>query len=149
MVTNLVKFLLPVAVHVVFIRESKVLLARRVGTGFEDGKYGLVGGHLDGGETLKQAAARECEEEVGVDLTPDELEALGMEHYTSPTGEGIDFYFRATSWRGEPYARAECDEVRWFSLDDLPPDIVPFMRDAVKRFESGSQWFNEIGWTSA
>ena len=131
-----------------FIRENEILLIWRADTGFEDGNYGLVGGHLEGGETLKQAATRECEEEIGVSLSPADLEVVGVEHYTSPTGEGIDFYLRATAWQGEPYARAECDRVSWFGLDALPPNMVVFMRNAVERYRAGGKWFSEIGWDS-
>ena len=142
------RYLVPVAVHVMFVGGNKVLLIRRANTGFEDGNYGLIGGHLGGGETLKQAASRECEEEIGVSVSPANLEILGVERYTSPTGEGIDFYCKATAWQGEPYARAECDEVAWFDLDDLPPNMIPFMRDALQRHLSGGGWFSEIGWDS-
>ena len=90
------RFTLPVVAHVFLIRGETVLLARRAGTGFEDGRYGPVGGHLEPGETLVQAAIRECEEEIGVRLEPAALELLGVTHYTSPTGDGIDFFFRAT-----------------------------------------------------
>lgn len=58
---------LPVAVHTFLLRSGSVLLLRRCNTGFEDGNYGLVGGHLEGGESVTQAAIRECREEVRVD----------------------------------------------------------------------------------
>ena len=32
---------------------------RRSDTGFKDGYYGPIGGHLEGGETIQQAAIRE------------------------------------------------------------------------------------------
>jgi hypothetical protein len=37
---------LPVAVHTFLLRSGAVLLLRRSDTGFEDGNYGPVGGHL-------------------------------------------------------------------------------------------------------
>lgn len=57
-------FRYPVAVHLFFIRNRQVLLLRRFNTGYEDGNYSVVAGHVDAGETVTQAAIREAEEEV-------------------------------------------------------------------------------------
>lgn len=141
------RFTLPVAVHVFLVREHTVLLARRADTGFEDGNYGPPGGHLEPGETLFEAAIRECREEVGVELEPTTLEAIGVTHYTSPTGDGIDFFFRATRWTGEPTVTAECDDLRWYPLDMLPDNTVPFVRRAVEHHLLGGTWLDETGWT--
>jgi 8-oxo-dGTP diphosphatase len=113
---------LPVAAHVFLLRQGAVLLLRRRGTGFEDGKYGLPAGHLDGGEPATAAASRECREEVGVVVAPADLRAVGMVHWTAAAGEGIDLFFAATRWAGEPTPCAECDEVRWCALGALPAE---------------------------
>jgi ADP-ribose pyrophosphatase YjhB (NUDIX family) len=59
---------LPVVAHVFLLRPGSILLVRRCNTGFKDGNYGPVGGHLDGGESIIRAAIRECREEVGVEI---------------------------------------------------------------------------------
>lgn len=125
-----------------FIKNGEILLARRTNTGFEDANYGLIGGHLAGHETVKQAAMRECHEEIGVSIAAVDLDVIGVEHYVSPTGEGIDFYCKANRWQGEPYARAECDNITWFKLDNLPKTMIPFMRDAIARYLSEQSWFS-------
>ncbi len=43
-----------------------LLLGKRLGTGFRDGQWCLPGGHVDPGERIRQAAAREAEEELGI-----------------------------------------------------------------------------------
>ena len=140
---------LPVVAHVFLTRDGAVLLARRSGTGVEDGNYGPVGGHLEPGESVVQAAVRECREEVGVNFVTSAVRPLGVTHYTSPTGDGIDFFLEATQWVGEPTATAECDDLRWCRLDTLPPNTIPFVRRALELPLVGGVWFDESGWDAA
>jgi 8-oxo-dGTP diphosphatase len=141
------RFKLPIAVHVFLLRSGSILLLQRHNTGFEDGNYGLPAGHLEPGESVTHAAVRECREEVGIELDPTDLRAIGVTHYTSPTGEGVDFFFTATRWRGEPTTCAECSSVEWYPLDALPDNTIPFVRRAIARQLSGKEWFDEDGWT--
>jgi 8-oxo-dGTP pyrophosphatase MutT (NUDIX family) len=53
------RFEMPVAVHLFLIEENKILLLRRFNTGYEDGNYSLIAGHLDGNEDVKSAMIRE------------------------------------------------------------------------------------------
>jgi 8-oxo-dGTP diphosphatase len=137
---------LPVAAHTFLLRSGSVLLQRRSNTGFEDGSYGPVGGYLEGGESVRQTAIRECREEIGVEIDPAGLTVVGVAHYNSPTGEGIDFFLSATRWAGEPFPRAECDDLRWCPLDALPENTIPFVRRAIEHHLQAGRWFDEIGW---
>ena len=47
-------FLAPVAVHLLLVKDDRVLLLKRYNTGYEDGNYSVVAGHIDGGEDLNR-----------------------------------------------------------------------------------------------
>jgi 8-oxo-dGTP diphosphatase len=137
---------LPVAVHIFFLRDNHVLLLRRANTGYEDGNYSVVAGHLDGGERITQAAVREAKEEVGVDLRPADLRVVGVMHRVS-TEECVDFFLSATEWAGTVSNREpdKCSELCWCVLDALPENTIPHIRAALEDFRRGV-WFAEFGW---
>lgn len=68
------------AVHLFLMRGSQVLLLRRFNTGYEDGNYSVVAGHLDGGEEVVDAIIREAREEAGITLFRDRTEVIGVMH---------------------------------------------------------------------
>ncbi len=122
----------PTTVHLFFIRGREVLLSRRFQTGYRDGDYSVPAGHLDGGETVVEAARREALEEVGVPLTEEDLAFTGVMHRIEDE-ERVDFFFLVRSWPREPFNNEpeKCDDLRWFSLDALPDNTVPYVRQAL------------------
>lgn len=134
------------AVHLFLVREGRVLLLRRWNTGYEDGNYSVVAGHLDGGEEVVAAAVREAREEVGIDVGPSDLRVVGVMHRRSDD-ERIDFFLEARRWSGEIANRepTKCDELRWADPDRLPPNVVPYVRRALDNHRRGV-WFDSFGW---
>jgi 8-oxo-dGTP diphosphatase len=136
----------PVAVHIFLIRDGEILLLRRYNTGYEDGKYSVVAGHVDGGETIRQASSREAEEEVGIKIDPKDLRVVEIMQRRSED-ERVDFFLEAQKWSGELENREpqKCDQVAWFPLDDLPENTVPYVKRALSNYRQGI-WFEEYGW---
>lgn len=136
----------PVAVHLFLMREDQVLFLRRFNTGYEDGNYSVPAGHLDGGESVRRAMVREAREELGINIPPDDLVFAGVFHRKSED-ERVDFFMVARSWDGAPrnYEPEKCDEVKWFSLDALPENLIPYVRRALEAYSGGEQ-FVEYGW---
>ena len=81
----------PVAVHLFFFQDERVLLLRRFNTGWQDGKYSVPAGHVEAGESVTAAAIREAGEELGVCLKPEMLEVIHVMHRKS-NDERVDFF---------------------------------------------------------
>ncbi|MBI2579378.1 MAG: NUDIX domain-containing protein [Candidatus Aenigmarchaeota archaeon] len=137
--------LVPVS-HLVLMRDDKILLIRRFNTGYEDGKYSVVAGHLDGNETFTEAMIREAEEEAGIAIKSEDLEVVHVMHRKS-ADERIDLFFMADRWGGEPknMEPGKCDDMRWFGADDLPPNTIPYVRHAIENIRKNI-FYSEFGW---
>jgi 8-oxo-dGTP diphosphatase len=136
----------PVTVHLLFIRENKILLARRSNTGYRDGEYSVPAGHLDGDETVRAAAAREAEEEVGVRIRAGDIRFSSVMHRIEGD-ERVDFFVQVQRWDGE-IVNAEpdkCDDLRWVDFDSLPENTIPYVRRAIANHLNGIP-FDEFGW---
>jgi 8-oxo-dGTP pyrophosphatase MutT (NUDIX family) len=136
----------PVTVHLFFRREDQILLLRRFNTGYADGQYSVPAGHLDGGETVMAAAAREAFEEVGVRVDAQALVFSGVMHRNEGE-ERVDFFVQVPAWQGEPVnAEPEkCDELRWADLKALPDNLIPYVERAIRNDLNGVR-FDEFGW---
>jgi len=124
------------SVYLVLIKENKILFSRRYNTGYFDGNYSFPAGHLDGNETLKQAMMRETKEEIGVVLDSADLELVHTMNRRIPDNERVDFFFTAKKWQGEPKIMEsdKCDDLSWFEFNDLPKNIIPYIRQAIDSF---------------
>ncbi len=140
------RFKLVAAVHLFLVRDGQVLLLRRYNTGYEDGKYSVIAGHLEGGEEVKTAAIREAKEEAGIRLFPDDLDVVGVMHRHS-ADERIDFFLVARRWEGDIVNREpdKCDDLSWFDIDRLPDNLIPYVRQAWENYCNGV-WFDSFGW---
>ena len=136
----------PVAVHLFFLRQQQVLLLRRFNTGYEDGNYSVVAGHVDAGETVTQAAVREASEETGVSLAAEALHIVHVMHRKSED-ERVDFFVAVQHWAGEISNREphKCDALAWYPLDALPGNVIPYVRCALEYYQKGI-YYSEFGW---
>lgn len=95
-----------VGVIALVISEGKVLLGKRL-QGRAAGTWGFPGGHVEVGEQLAAAAARELQEETG--LVADSLEFIGVANYPDHNHHWVHVNFLVTQWHGE--------------LENLEPDV--------------------------
>lgn len=140
------KFKLRSAVYLLPIKDGKVLLSRRFNTGWMDGKYSLIAGHLDGNETVFEAMIREAFEEAKIVINKDDLIPATVIHRKSEV-EYIDFFFVVNKWEGEPTIGEpnKCDDLSWYPLNNLPDNLLPYIKEAIENYKNKIAFF-ESGW---
>lgn len=124
------------AIIVLIQRGERILLAR--GHGFAPGRFGIVAGFVEPGESLEDAVRREVREEVSLEL--DDLEYFGSQPWPFP--HGIMIGFRAGYGAGEiSIDETELAEAGWYAIDDLP--TIPTKLSIARRLIDA--WASEQG----
>jgi 8-oxo-dGTP pyrophosphatase MutT (NUDIX family) len=138
-----------IASYLVLFDGNKVLLSQRHNTGYHDGNYSVVAGHVEPGETFTQTVIREAKEEAGIDLDTDTLYVAHTQHRKSDLddSERVHIYFVAEKWAGEITNCEEdkCSGLSWFDLDDLPTNMVPCVRESILNIRNKKP-YSEFGW---
>ena len=118
----------------ILISGKKVLLERHATIGIQQScKWDLPGGKIENGETVEEALCRELREELGI-----EIEILfsfpycGISQWTF--ADGIRHYLLiAFACRVTSGVVAVRDDLRWWSLNDLP-DMVEADQAILQRY---------------
>ena len=135
-----------VSVYLILRRNNEILFLLRKNTGYCDGLYGLVAGHVDEGEGAITAMVREAKEEAGIEILPDRLKPVHIMH-RSEKRNNVDIFFECSDWRGAICNREpeKCEALQFFSLDALPANSIEYIRRALKDISRG-KFFSEFGW---
>ena len=107
-------------------RGDEFLLVRKAD--WAPGRYSLVAGFLDIGESLEECAVREVREETGIEVT--NVRYVGSQSWPFPTQ--LMAGFLADYVGGEIVVEsAELESARWFCADRMP-DALPSMRSIAR-----------------
>lgn len=140
------RFKLIAEVHLVLRQEGKLLLLLRRNTGYMDGHWGLVAGHVDGGETFRSAMAREASEEAGLTIAPADLMLRHTMHRFSDS-ERLSLFFEPVSWQGPPVNREpeKCAALEWHDPGTPPQPTIGYIEAALEAIARGER-YSEYGW---
>lgn len=120
-------------VNAFVIKDGKLLLGKRK-NGYGNGSWGLPGGHLEMGESMLKAVARELFEETGL-----EAETFTFLNLVNTPREGehyLQLGFVANNVSGELTLKEpeKCEEWQYFELNNLPNPIFSSHKDLIKTF---------------
>jgi 8-oxo-dGTP diphosphatase len=99
--------------------------------GFGAGKYAGIGGRVETGESVFQAAVRELGEEIDIKAAEDDLKRMGHLTFLFPAQPAWSqrvHVFLVEKWEGDPAESEEMIPV-WFDVDHIPYEQM--WQDAV------------------
>lgn len=125
------------AAGAIIVRDNKILLQKRS----DNGKWGLIGGIMEMGETYAECALREVKEETGLDIRLEHLVGI----YHSPNAKWsngdeahvICAIYKAEITLGEPRTDEESLELRFFAKEEMPDVFSEDHRQALRDYFAG------------
>ena len=123
-----------------------LLQLRGPGTTYKPGHWATAAaGHVELGETVFAAAAREAQEELGIEVDPGDVAPLCVMQRTlpgvsDPVEQRVDFFLSTRTWTGEPQVREpeKCSALGWHRPSALPAPMVPHERVLLGLLAAGA-----------
>ena len=122
-----------------------LLQLRGPGTTYKPGHWATAAaGHVELGETVFAAAAREAQEELWIGVDPGDVAPLCAMQRTlpgvsDPVEQRVDFFLTTRTWTGEPQVREpqKCSALGWHRPSALPEPMVPHERVLLGMLDAG------------
>lgn len=104
-------------------------------------------GHIDGNESVIKAMQREASEEAGIWIDEQDLQIVHVMHRKTPERESIDYFLTCQNYSGQIQNMEpnKCDELRFYDLEHLPKNVIPYVREAIECYRNGEN-FSVYGW---
>ncbi|MBQ8574583.1 MAG: NUDIX domain-containing protein [Clostridia bacterium] len=122
------------AMGILYSEEKGLLLEKRTDTG----EWCTPGGAIELGESLEEALRREIKEETNLDFNnPKLFDIKANVHMVYPNKDEVyytDVVYEINEFYGELKPDAESKELAFFSLDNLPQNIMPTQIGYIEKY---------------
>jgi 8-oxo-dGTP diphosphatase len=110
-----------VGVAAILIRDGKVLVGKRKGL-HGSGTWSFPGGHLEFGEDIAAAVARETLEETGLRVRNAKFVAITNDVQLENSKHYVTLFYKCEPDDGEPVVMEpdKCEEWRWVVWNEIP-----------------------------
>ena len=142
------RFKVCVAVHLILIKDGKILLQRRNNPNKHSYlKLGMPAGHLEKGENVNQAIEREIKEELDITITDYEL--VQVMNLNGDTDVYDAYFYVCNSYNGE-IKNNELDNAKtleWHDINKPIEDLMEYEQYALNKYlENKNNYFTLYGW---
>lgn len=134
-----------VAVFIINDNKQVLLQKRSANKRFNPNKWALCAGHVDTRESLENAALRELNEEVGINISINDLKPFAEREFTiRDSNSHITYFYYIKSNLNENdfvIQKEELSEVKWFDLDKVidmiksEDETIVFKEERIHLFE--------------
>ena len=120
--------------NISILKGNRILLSRRKNTGWMDGHLCIPGGHVEPGETPRQAAVRELKEELGLIVKENELMFICVAARNTNPSQYVAFEFvlKGDNYKYKNEEPSKCSELIWVDVNNLPDDVISDFRQIIE-----------------
>ena len=136
-----------ISVFIINDKKQILLQKRSANKRFDQNKWALCAGHVDAYESLEEAAIREIKEEIGLDISKEELIPFGERTILiKETNSHVTYsYYIKCNLKEKDFTiqKEELSEVKWFDIDEVINMIIA--HDSTIVFsENRLKWFEKL-----
>ena len=142
------RFKICCAVHLMIIKDGKILLQRRNNPNKHAYlKLGMPAGHLDPNENVIDAIKREAKEELNIELK--DFELVQIMNLNGDTDVYDAYFFVCRDYNGEIINNEEDEakSIEWVSINEPIEDLINYQKYALDKYlENPNFSFTMYGW---
>lgn len=122
-------------------KNETLLLKRGVKSKNEGGFWSQPGGAVEFGEAVEEAVKREIREELGVEIDLIRFLCFTNHIINSENQHWVTMSYLGKIIKGEPQnlEPRKIEEIKWFSLDNLPENTNQPTRDSAREYSEVKQ----------
>lgn len=136
------------SVNLHVMKDGKILLLRRISEKWMHGQLQIPGGKTEPGESPLEAVLREAKEELGINITAQNVEHIA----TVAVKDGNNEYFAVqfTLLDPEQYEFRimephKCSELVWADMAAMPEDTIELFKTIITQTTAGESYI-QIGY---
>ncbi len=132
--------------YLVLKQGNNVLFQLRKNTGYCDGMWGFVAGHVEDGESATAGMIREVHEEIGIHLVSSEIKVVHVMHRkTNRLNVDVCFECQLMDREIRNIEPEKCEMLEFFPLEKLPSNMIEYNAAALQSILRG-ECYSEYGW---